>query len=96
MYKIGPEGKIYAPNIRKRNDFAMWLRVLKTEPYVLGMQEVLASYRVRSDSLSAKKSALIRYQWQLYRQIEKLSVFRSLYAMGCLFVRKCWDAFKDR
>ena len=96
MYKIGTDSKIYAPNIRKRNDFAMWLQVLKTKGHVVGIPEVLASYRVRCDSLSAKKMQLIKYQWQLYRNIEKLTLYNCLFALGCLFVRKCWDAVKKR
>lgn len=90
MYRVGEWGKFYAPDIRKRNDFALWLRILKKENYVFGLKEVLADYRIRENSVSANKNSLIRYQWQLYRDIEKLNLAQCGLAFGTLFARKLW------
>ncbi len=76
-------GKFKVPSIRKRNDFALWLQILKKAPCCFGMQEVLSSYRVRKNSVSRKKLGLARYHWQLYREIEGLGVFASLFYLGC-------------
>lgn len=79
MYHVKTMGKFSVPNIRKRNDYALWLKMLKTEPVIYGLQEVLMYYRVRSGSVSGNKFKLIKYQWQLYREIEHLSAFRSAF-----------------
>ncbi len=88
IYRLGSYGKPHVPPIRKRNDFALWLQILRHEPCVYGLDEVLAGYRVREDSLSSGKFGLIKYQWQLYREVEKLSLPRTLFAFATLFARK--------
>lgn len=79
MYNVQKLGKFSVPNIRKRNDDALWLQILKKEKYIYGMPEVLMKYRVRADSISSNKLTLIKYHWKLYREIEHLSAFRSIF-----------------
>lgn len=79
MYNVEKMGKFEVPNIRKRNDDALWLQMLKKERYIYGMKGVLASYRVRSGSISSNKFKLIKYHWILYRHIEHLGIMRSLF-----------------
>ena len=74
MYDVARLGKFEVPNIRKRNDDALWLRMLRTEPFIWGMPVVLMRYRLRSGSVSANKRSLVKYHWTLYRDIEHLSV----------------------
>ena len=74
-------------------DYSFWLKILKfidksdnrfdvtssPEPtYVLGINEPLAWYRVRKNSLSGNKFKAAAFQWVAYRHHEKLSLFRSL------------------
>jgi teichuronic acid biosynthesis glycosyltransferase TuaG len=75
-------GKKYMPLIRKRQDMGLWLNYLKLVPFAHGIQETQAIYRIRENSLSRKKSDLIKYQWQFYRNVEKLNIFQSLYYMS--------------
>ena len=82
MYNVEKMGKFAVPNIRKRNDDALWLQMLKKEKYIWGMNEVLMEYRVRENSISSNKLSLIKYHWQLYREIEHLSVLRSAFHVG--------------
>ena len=74
-------GKKYMPLIRKRQDMGLWLNYLKVIPFAHGIQKTQAIYRIRENSLSRKKSDLIQYQWQFYREVEKLNVFQSAYYM---------------
>lgn len=83
MYNVNALGKFKVPNIRKRNDDALWLQILKKEQYIYGMNEVLMKYRIRSNSISSNKLDLIKYHWQLYRKIEHLSLVRSVFHV-------CW------
>ncbi|MFJ7856142.1 glycosyltransferase family 2 protein, partial [Peribacillus frigoritolerans] len=70
MYNVKKLGKFMVPNIRKRNDDALWLQILKKEKYIYGMHDVLMKYRLRRNSISSNKVELIKYHWYLYRKIE--------------------------
>lgn len=72
-------GKKYMPLVRKRQDMGLWLKYLKEMDYALGIKTPMAIYRIRKNSLSRNKWKLIASQWYFYRQVEKLSVFQSLY-----------------
>ena len=82
MYDVSKMGKFEVPNIRKRNDDALWLQMLKKEKYIWGMEDVLMKYRIRTNSLSNNKLKVIKYHWILYREIEHLNVFKSLFHIG--------------
>jgi hypothetical protein len=82
VYNVEKMGKFEVPNIRKRNDDALWLQMLKKEKYIWGMADVLMRYRIRKNSISSNKLAVIKYHWILYRDIEHLSVLRSLFHIG--------------
>lgn len=84
MYDQVALGKFTVPLIKKRNDFALWLQILKKTPYCYGMQEVLGLYRLgRKGSVSSNKLKQAKYHWQLYHQIEGHSQLKSLYELGC-------------
>lgn len=82
MYNVKKMGKFEVPNIRKRNDDALWLQMLKKEQYIYGMNDILMKYRIRSNSISSNKFKVIKYHWILYRDIEHLSVLKSLFHIG--------------
>lgn len=79
IYNVDNLGKFKVPNIRKRNDDALWLQILKKEQYIYGLNEVLMKYRIRDASISSNKFSLIKYHWKLYREIEKFSAMRSAF-----------------
>lgn len=84
MYDQEVLGKFEVPLISKRNDFALWLQILKKADYCFGMEEVLATYRMgRVGSVSNNKLKQAKYHWQLYRRIEGHNLLRSLYEIGC-------------
>ena len=74
-------GKKFMPKIRKRQDMGLWLQYLKEIPFAYGIQEPQAIYRIRENSLSRNKSNLLKYQWEFYRDVEKLNIFQSIYYM---------------
>ena len=75
-------GKHIIPDIRKRNDYVMWLSVIKKAKTIMGMADELGFHRVRTDSISSKKTALVKYHWFVYRQVENLSLIKSLYLIA--------------
>lgn len=74
-------GKKTMPEIFKRQDMGLWLKYLKEIPFAYGIQEPKAIYRIRENSLSRNKTNLLKYQWQFYREVEKLDLFQSVYYM---------------
>ncbi len=88
MYDTLKMGKVHIPEVRKRNDYALWLKILRMEKYVYGINEVLATYRIRKKSLSRNKVKLIKHQWYVYRKLEKLNFFKSLYILWFVIMTK--------
>jgi len=82
IYNAEIIGIVAIPNIRKRNDYVMWLSVVKKAGYLYGLEEPLASHRIREGSLSKKKLGLVGYHWKVYRRIEKLSMLKSIYLIA--------------
>tara|TARA_B100000029_G_scaffold82034_1_gene72922 strand:+ start:630 stop:1388 length:759 start_codon:yes stop_codon:yes gene_type:complete len=73
--------KYFMPNIEKRQDQALWLLILKDKVSAYCLNELLAKYRVRKGSISKNKLSNIKFQWQLYRKIERINIFWSIYYM---------------
>ena len=64
---------LFMPEVRRGQDAATWLKVLKTGVIGHGLNISLCSYRRHSGSLSSNKVKALRRTWYLYRNIEKLS-----------------------
>lgn len=71
MYDAETVGLVQIADIKKNNDYAMWLKVCeKADCYLL--DEVLAKYRKRSGSISNHGyTKLIKWHYKLYREAEK-------------------------
>lgn len=88
MYDTDTVGKVYMPLIRKRQDWALWLKILREHQITAyGLSEKLAKYRIRKNSLSTKKLNLIKYHWYIYRNFENLSIFSSAYYLLNYIIR---------
>ena len=72
-------GKVFMPEIRKRQDWALWLKILKKTDKAFGIKEPLAFYRDRNDSISANKFDLLKYNWAIYKNVEGFSTLKSIY-----------------
>lgn len=69
------------PNVRRGQDSATWLQMLRNGVKFFGQNEVLAQYRRVPQSLSANKLNAMKRTWYLYRGVEKLSVPKSLWCL---------------
>jgi len=79
VYDTKIVGKVYMPLIRKRQDYGLWLKILKQIPYAYGIPEVLASYRLRKNSISSNKMNLLKYNYNLFREHEGFSPIKACY-----------------
>lgn len=59
-------GKQYMPTIRKRQDWVLWLKLLKKVDNAFCVQEPLAYYRVGNATLSKNKFKLIKHNFNVY------------------------------
>jgi len=55
IYDVNELGKMFMPEIKKRQDWVMWLNLIKKGGPAIGIKEPLAYYRVRKGSISSNK-----------------------------------------
>lgn len=77
IYNAETLGKVYMPNIRKRQDWALWLTLIKKVGYAYSIGEPLAKYRLRENSISSNKLNLLKYNYTIYRKALKFGAFKS-------------------
>ncbi|RFU86935.1 glycosyltransferase family 2 protein [Streptomyces triticagri] len=83
MYDRTVLGTRLMPDMRKRQDYALWLSIMRDGADARGLTEPLAVYRAhQAGSLSSNKMSLVRYNWDLYREHEGLSIPRSTRALA--------------
>lgn len=82
IYDSSVLGKVYMPvDAVKREDFGCWLRILRDGVQAHCLHKCLTTVRIHTGSVSYDKTKMIKYQWNVYRNVEKLSIVRSLFYM---------------
>ena len=94
MYDRNKCGDIQMPDIRKRQDYAMWLSILKQGHVSHRLNEDLASYRIREGSVSRNKLSAALYMWKVYRDVEKLGLLQSAYYFTHYAIYHAWGILK--
>ncbi|EKS1847072.1 glycosyltransferase family 2 protein [Cronobacter muytjensii] len=77
MYDTAEIGKVYMPSIRKRQDMALWLKILEKVDYAWCLPESLALYREGHQSLSSNKIKVLASQWAFYRHYLQFNSVKS-------------------
>lgn len=73
-----------------RDDYALWLSLMKQTDYAYGNQQVLANYRISSTQVTGNKRKVIIPQFMVNYKVEKLGFCRSLYYL----VHWAWNGYK--
>ena len=94
IYDTDKLGKAYMPNIIKRQDYGLWLKILKETDYAMGILEPLASYRIMRNSVSSNKFIASQYVWKLFREVERLNIFQSIYYF-CFYTYYGFKKYKN-
>lgn len=82
MYDRERIGIIQISDIKKNNDYAIWLKVCQKEDLFL-YPKVMAQYRKHSGSISRNSiRVMIRWHYRLWHEAEKNSVIKSCYYTG--------------
>lgn len=72
-------GDFRMPLIRAGQDTATWLSILRKGFKAYGYNEVLASYRHVSGSISSNKIKALKRTWNTYRNVEKINFLSCVY-----------------
>ncbi|REG98933.1 glycosyltransferase family 2 protein [Flavobacterium aquicola] len=88
IYDVNYFGKIAISSTRKRQDWMVWLTILKKVKKAKPVPESLAFYRIRENSLSASKVDLLKHNFSVYRRFHGFNYVTSLFIMiGFLFTQ---------
>lgn len=85
-------GEVIVPNFRTSEDTATWLNILKKGFLAYAIEQPLTSYRIRQHSASSNKLKASTDLWRVYRQNEKLPLFKVLVC----FSSYAFNAIKKR
>jgi glycosyltransferase involved in cell wall biosynthesis len=81
IYDKDALGKMYMPALRKRQDWLLWIEILKIVGKTKGMKENLAIYCDRSNSISSNKFNMIKYNWIVYNKGLGFGVSKSIFLL---------------
>jgi teichuronic acid biosynthesis glycosyltransferase TuaG len=88
IYDANYFGKIAISSIRKRQDWMLWLTILKKVKSAKPIPESLAFYRIRENSISASKVNLVKHNFAVYRRFHGYNLVLSLLCItGFLFTQ---------
>lgn len=79
LYDTKRIGKMEIPEVDMREDYAMWIEILKKIPEARAIPESLAIYRIRNSSYSRNKLLILRKQFDVYYKYLNLSLLQSFY-----------------
>ena len=72
-------GKVIFPEAELREDHAMWIDLLMKIKHARAINESLAIYRIRTNSVSRNKFKIAIKQYDVYRKYLKMNVIKSSY-----------------
>jgi glycosyltransferase involved in cell wall biosynthesis len=88
IYDVEYFGKIPITSVRKRQDWIMWLTILKKIKTAKVTPESLAYYRIRGEAISSSKFNLLKYNFNVYRNHHNLNLLMSSICMfGFVFTQ---------
>ncbi|MDR1877830.1 MAG: glycosyltransferase [Flavobacteriaceae bacterium] len=79
VYDTQRIGKIFIPDVRRREDYAMILNLSKVVRKIKAIPRSLVIYRIRNNSYSRNKWLMFKLQFFVYYKFLNLSLFKSLY-----------------
>jgi teichuronic acid biosynthesis glycosyltransferase TuaG len=88
IYDADYFGKIILEATQKRQDWRLWLTILRQIQVTRPVPEPLAFYRIRKDSISSSKFKLIKHNFGVYREFHGFNfVFSVLLMVRFLFTQ---------
>ncbi|UJH69042.1 glycosyltransferase family 2 protein [Allomuricauda sp. SCSIO 65647] len=97
MYNASSIGKVYMSNIRKRQDWSLFMNILNKSAHAYNLTEPLTHYRKHPKSLSNKKLGLLGYTFDFYHKVlgygKIMAVFMLVQYLFHYFIKKIKEIF---
>lgn len=74
-------GEVSMPIRRKRQDWGLWIQILRKHHTAYAVTEPLARYRLHSEAISGKKFRLLSANYAFYREELKYPPIKALFQM---------------
>jgi teichuronic acid biosynthesis glycosyltransferase TuaG len=81
IYSVDYFGKIPISRIRKRQDWILWLEIMKQIKHARPVPQSLALYRIREGSVSSSKISLLKYNYAVYRDYHQCNPVVAVLSM---------------
>lgn len=73
IYSVKKVGKMFMPSIRKRQDYALWLDIIRQHGPAYCVQQELAQYYVQTGSISSNKLEMFKCNYRMFRETQGYS-----------------------
>ena len=90
--KLLKENKIFFPTIKTKEDYVLWLKIIKKIKTIRGLDFKLTYYRKTQGSLSSNKLISIINGYKVYRDYMNYGVIKSLFYLFILSI----NSFKKK
>ena len=72
------------PNLKTKEDFVLWLKILKKNIIIAAIDDNLTSWRKLNNSLSSSTLQKVSDGFRVYHNYMKFSFIKSAYYLFCL------------
>lgn len=92
MYDTQVLSKKYFPTLRKRQDWGLWLIIMRELKTTMGISLPLAYYRTgQKGTVSSNKFKNIIYHWKIYREVLEFSFTKSIFYFNFNLIKALID-----
>lgn len=82
MLNLDKIGKFRMPAHRRKQDYGLWLKILKSGVKAYGIKDPIAEYRLRKGSATSNKLTLITKHIVFLQETQEFSLVKSVYYTG--------------
>ena len=88
--------KFKFPNIKTKEDYVLWLKILKKISHIRGLKTCLTNYRKRKNSLSSNTIVSVINGFNVYKHYLKMGYMESLYRLLILSMHYIKKSIKSK
>jgi glycosyltransferase involved in cell wall biosynthesis len=77
IYNQETLGKHYMPEIRNRQDWGLWIKLISLAQKAICIDAYLMFYTLRADSISSNKLKMVKYHWYIYNKLLSFNYVKS-------------------
>ena len=90
------KNKLYFPKIKTKEDFVLWLKILRKIKFVRGIKKKLSYYRKTNYSLSSNKLLSLINGYKVYKEYMNYNRFKSMFYLTILSLNSLKKNFQGK